>query len=112
MTSFGVHRILANTVAEERQRQRKNSRKYYRNHSYESGTHVCYMGPEGIAHERLSREDPDHLGLEPIRRAERIPELPHNDGLTESDDSGYIPRDRAHRWESMWVSKKKASPQH
>lgn len=88
--------ILANTVAEERQRQRKNSRKYYRNRSYESGSDACYMGPEGIAHERLSREDPDHLGLEPIRRAERLPELPHNDGLSESDDSGYIPRDRSH----------------
>lgn len=94
---FDVHRILANTVAEERQRQRKNSRKFSRNPSYENGTHACYTGPQGPNHECLNREDTDYLGLEPIRRAELLPELAQDFGLSESDDSGYIPRDRSYR---------------
>lgn len=87
--------ILASTVAEERERQRKNSRKFARNPSHKSVSQACYMGPQGLAQDRLSREDPDYLGLDPIRRAELLPELAQDYGQSESDDSRYIPRDRS-----------------
>ncbi|XP_045135885.1 uncharacterized protein LOC123518894 [Portunus trituberculatus] len=87
--------ILASTVAEERERQRKNSRKFARNLSHKSASQVCYMGPQGLAQERLSKEDPDYLGLEPIRRAELHPELAQDYCQSESDDSHYIPRSRS-----------------
>ncbi|KAG0722219.1 hypothetical protein GWK47_044920 [Chionoecetes opilio] len=88
--------ILANTLEEERHRQRKNSRKAPRNQSYESGSRAYYTGPQGLASERSTREDPDFLGREPIRRALPLPELPQDYGLSESDDSGYMPRDRSY----------------
>lgn len=100
--TFCAVRILASTVAEERERQRKNSRKLPSSRSFESGTHACYTGPQGLVHmERLSREEQDYLGLERIRRAERLPELAQDFGLGESDDSGYGLRDRSYRYVTM-----------
>ncbi|XP_050716721.1 uncharacterized protein LOC126998755 isoform X1 [Eriocheir sinensis] len=88
-------RILANTVAEERQRQRKNSRKLPRNRSYENETPVCYTGPQGLV-ELLGREEQDHLGLERIRRVQPHPELAQDFDLGDSDYSSHGIRDRSY----------------
>lgn len=97
---FCAHRILADTLAEERQRQRKKSRKLARNRSNESVMQVCYTGPQGLV-ELLGREEQDYLGLERIRRAEPHPELTQDFDLSESDYSSYKTRDRSRRYVSM-----------
>lgn len=94
---FYPHRILANTVAEERQRQRKNSRKLPRNRSYEHETPVCYTGPQGMV-EILGREEQDYLGLERIRRVQPLPELAQDFDLGDSDKSNHGTRDRSYRY--------------
>lgn len=91
------HRILASTVAEERQRQRKNSRKLPRNRSYENETPVCYTGPQGLV-ELLGREEQDYLGLERIRRVQPHPELAQDFDLGDSDYSSQGIRDRSYRY--------------
>lgn len=84
-------------MAEERQRQRKNSRKLPRNRSYETETAVCYTGPQGLV-ELLGREEQDYLGLERIRRVQPLPELAQAFDLGDSDNSNHETRDRSYRY--------------
>ncbi|KAK7068325.1 hypothetical protein SK128_016644 [Halocaridina rubra] len=79
--------FLANTVAEERNRQRKYSRRYARNNT------VAPDSPENISncdHLHMNHYNPqlldqhDHLGLEKLRRADPYPELARDFDLGEA----------------------------
>ncbi|XP_071540369.1 uncharacterized protein [Panulirus ornatus] len=98
--------ILANTVAEERHRQRTGSRKYIRNVSHDASRQLepqghgqYYLGPLGLPLDRRSREDLallDHLGLDRLRRVDPHPELAKDFDLGETEESNDGKRDRSY----------------
>ncbi|XP_069189612.1 uncharacterized protein [Procambarus clarkii] len=95
--------ILANTVAEERDRQRKNSRKYSRNLSQEPSRRSeersypkYYLGPQGHSYSPEDSNHLEHLGLERLRRADAYPELAEDFDLGETDESTERFRDRSY----------------
>lgn len=100
-------RILANTVAEERNRQRTGSRKYTRNLSRDPSRRLeaqehgqYYIGPLGLPLDRRNRDDLallDHLGLDRLRRVDPHPELARDFDLGETDESSSGKRDRSFR---------------
>ncbi|XP_042240899.1 uncharacterized protein LOC121878638 [Homarus americanus] len=95
--------ILASTVAEERDRQRKMSKKFSRNLSHDPSRHAevpgypqYYLSPHGQAVSPDNLEYIDHLGLNRLRRTDEYPELAEDFDLGETEETNEGLRERAY----------------